>query len=108
MRLGRRRRPPTTTTPAAVAAPPTVPGAATATIADFSFSPATVTVPAGTTVTWRNTGSVRHTVTADDGSFDSGNLSARDSFSMAFATAGSFAYHCAIHPQMVGSVVVTP
>ena len=83
-------------------------GAATATIADFSFSPATVTVPAGTTVTWRNTGSVRHTVTADDGSFDSGSLSGRDSFSRAFTTAGTYAYHCAIHPQMVGSVVVTP
>jgi predicted lipoprotein with Yx(FWY)xxD motif/plastocyanin len=83
-------------------------GAASATIADFDFSPPTTTVPVGTTVTWTNSGDAPHTVTADDGSFDSGSLANGGTFSQVFATAGTFAYHCAIHSQMVGSVVVTP
>jgi len=91
--------------------PTTVPGPAAgpaATIVDFAFSPATVTVPVGTTITWTNTGAKPHTVTADDGSFASGTLAGADTFSQAFPTAGTYAYHCAIHGQMVGSVVVTP
>jgi predicted lipoprotein with Yx(FWY)xxD motif/plastocyanin len=89
----------------ATAAPATTSQAA---IADFEFSPPTLTVAAGTTVTWTNGGAVPHTVTADDGSFESGRLTSRDRFSRAFETAGTFAYHCAIHPQMTGTVVVTP
>lgn len=87
---------------------PSASGAASATIADFSFAPATVTVSAGTTITWTNSGNAPHTVTADDGAFDSGSLASGGTFSQAFAAAGTFAYHCAIHSQMVGSVVVTP
>ena len=83
-------------------------GEDSATIADFSFSPAALTVTAGTTVTWTNTGSAPHTVTADDGSFASDSLSKGKTFSQAFPTAGTFTYHCSIHRQMTASVVVTP
>jgi plastocyanin len=47
-------------------------------------------------------------VTADDGSFASGTLAQDAAFTRAFPTAGTFAYHCAIHPSMIGTVVVTP
>lgn len=76
-------------------------------VVDFSFNPATLTLPKGTTVTWTNTGSTTHTVTADDGSFDSGNLPAGQTFSRTFSTAGTFAYHCTIHASMKGTITVT-
>ena len=77
-------------------------------IAGFAFAPASLTVKAGTTVTWVNDDAPAHTVTADDGSFGSPNLAHGATFSQRFGTAGSYAYHCAIHPSMVGTVVVTP
>ena len=76
-------------------------------IVDFAFQPGSLEVPAGSTVTWTNTGAATHTVTADDGSFDSGNLAPGASFSQTFNTAGTFAYHCNIHPQMTATIVVT-
>jgi plastocyanin len=76
------------------------------TIANFSFQPATVTVQVGDSVTWTNQDGAPHTATADDGSFDSGTLSQGDTGSHTFDTAGTFAYHCEIHPNMTGSVVV--
>ena len=83
-------------------------GGASASIIDFGFQPASITVKAGSTVTWKNTGSVTHTVTAGDGSFDSGQVAAGSSFQHTFTTAGTFAYHCTIHSSMTGTVVVTP
>src|SRR5215218_10058038 len=76
-------------------------------VIDFAFEPGTITVPAGTTVTWTNTGSRPHTVTADDGSFDSGRLDPGEQFSQTFDQPGTFAYHCGFHPEMQGSIVVT-
>lgn len=81
-------------------------GAASVSIVDFAFDPGSVTVDAGATVTWTNMGSSPHTVTADDGSFDSGTLDPGGTFSFTFDTAGTVSYHCAIHPNMVGSVAV--
>lgn len=75
-------------------------------IVDFGFEPTSVTVKVGATVTWTNTGSASHTATADDGSFDSKSLAGGKAFSQIFTTAGTFAYHCAIHPAMKGTVVV--
>lgn len=75
-------------------------------IVDFGFEATSVTVKVGATVTWTNTGSASHTATADDGSFDSKSLAGGKAFSQTFATAGTFAYHCAIHPTMKGTVVV--
>lgn len=77
------------------------------TIGGFAFQPAQLQVKAGTTVTWTNTDLVAHTVTAQDGSFDSGRLERGQSFSHTFTRAGTVNYHCAIHPDMVGAVQVT-
>lgn len=76
-------------------------------VVDFAFEPGTLTVPAGTTVTWTNAGNRPHTVTADDGSFDSGRLDPGEQFSQTFDQPGTFAYHCGFHQQMQGSIVVT-
>jgi plastocyanin len=75
-------------------------------IQDFFFSPANVTVEPGTTLTWVNEGSVPHTVTSDDGQFDSGVLMPGDSYTVMFRGQGTITYHCAIHPSMRGSVTV--
>src|SRR5829696_1777671 len=80
---------------------------AAVTIVDFAFQPASLEVPAGTTVTWTNSGAAPHTVTADDGAFDSDRLAPGATFSQTFDTAGTFTYHCEIHPQMTGTIVVT-
>src|SRR5215212_707133 len=76
-------------------------------VVDFAFEPGTVTVPVGATVIWTNTGSRSHTVTADDGSFDSGRLDPGEQFSQTFDQPGTFPYHCGFHSQMQGSIVVT-
>lgn len=76
-------------------------------VVDFAFEPETVTIPAGTTVTWRNDGDRTHTVTADDGSFDSGRLDPGESFSFTFTEAGAYAYFCGFHPEMQGTIEVT-
>jgi LPXTG-motif cell wall-anchored protein len=73
---------------------------------DFFFSPTSVTVAVGDTVTWHNTGQAPHTATADDGSFDTGTINAGGSGSHTFNTAGTFSYICTIHPNMKGTVRV--
>ncbi len=81
---------------------------AAVTIDNFRFTPPQMTVPAGTTIKWTNQDGPTHTVTSDTaGVFDSGNLATGKSFSFTFNTPGNFAYHCSIHPTMMGSVVVT-
>jgi plastocyanin len=76
-------------------------------IAGFAFAPATLTAKVGQRVTWthRDPGAT-HTVTADQGQFRSGELTQGDEFAHVFPTAGSFAYHCAVHPDMRGTVKV--
>jgi plastocyanin len=77
-------------------------------IAGMAFGPSTLTVKVGTIVTWKNNDGITHTVTSNDGtSFSSGNLASGASFSFTTTTTGTFAYHCTIHPGMVGSLVVT-
>jgi plastocyanin len=78
----------------------------TVTTESLQFQPATVTVEVGDTVTWSNEDGVPHTATADDDSFDTGNIAGGASASQTFATAGSFPYHCEVHPSMTGTVVV--
>lgn len=77
-------------------------------IKDLAFNPASITVKAGSKVTWTNNDSATHTVTLDDNSVDSGDVNAGSTFDHAFTTAGTFAYHCKIHSSMHGTVVVTP
>src|SRR5918993_4687968 len=75
-------------------------------IGDNYFDPPDAAVEPGSTITWTNNGALPHTVTADDGSFDSGVLNPGDSFTVTFGGQGTVTYHCAIHPEMRGSVTV--
>ena len=93
--------PSTTTTSTTVAAAP-----AAITVKNFAFSPSTVHVARGATVTVTNQDGFSHTWTADDGSWND-PLSAGGSASRRFDTDGTFTYHCAIHSSMTGSVVVS-
>lgn len=81
-------------------------GRAAVVIVDFAFDPVRIEIAAGETVTWTNTGAERHTVTADDSTFTSGDLAPGERFSQTFAAAGSYTYRCRIHPSMTGTVVV--
>lgn len=103
----------------------------TITVQDFSYSPAAITIKAGTTVLWVNYGPSAHTVTSDSGVWDSGVLAAPGStmggtaygtasgtiaggsFQRMFSQPGTYGYHCTIHPPSLypgfkGTVVVTP
>ncbi len=76
------------------------------------FSPLSITIPAGTTVTWTNNSSLPHTATSDSGAWTAGTvaspINSGSAASTTFSTAGTFTYHCAIHPSMAhGTVVVT-
>lgn len=82
------------------------PSANTVLISGFAFHPTPITVAAGTTVTFTNNDAATHTATADDGSFNSGDLATGASFTHTFGKAGTYTYRCAIHPSMKGSVVV--
>jgi len=74
-------------------------------IMNFSFNPNGLTVKVGTKVTWTNHDSVTHTVTANQGAFNSPVLPG-SSFSFTFTKAGTYAYHCMIHPYMMATIVV--
>ncbi len=76
-------------------------------IQDFTFTPDPIEITAGDTVTWTNRDGFAHTVTADDDSFDSGNIDPDGTFEQTFDEAGDFTYHCNIHTQMTGTVTVT-
>lgn len=75
-------------------------------IQSMAFSPATITITAGTTVKWTNKDGVAHTVTSDTGLFDSGNVGANKTYSHAFTTAGTYNYHCTYHSSMTAKIVV--
>ncbi len=79
---------------------------ASVTVANMAFSPAKVTVALGERVTWTFQDSVAHTSTSDQGFWDSGTRSGGATYSRAFGSAGSFAYHCTIHSMMRGKVRV--
>ena len=70
------------------------------------FAPPSVSVAAGTEVTWTNVDALVHTSTADDGTWDSGNLGISESFSFVASEPGTYPYFCSIHPSMVGELVV--
>ena len=74
----------------------------------LSFSPQPLTISAGQTVCWQNTGSNSHTVTSNDGTSFNANLGPGTIFSRTFSTAGSFPYHCIPHQAsgMTGTITV--
>lgn len=89
--------------PAAFAA-----GAAeTVQIENFTFTPAELSVKAGTTVTWVNHDDIPHLVAATDKTFRSPPLDTDDQFSFTFEKPGTFSYFCALHPRMTGTIIVT-
>jgi len=75
-------------------------------IENFSFAPATLTVKAGTKVTWINHDDVPHTVDENDKRFRSGTMDTDDQYSYTFSSPGTFSYFCALHPKMIGQVIV--
>ncbi len=81
------------------------------TMQGIAFSPATLTVKKGTTVTWTNQDGVEHNVVSDtdspNGGLNGSLISKGEQFSFTFTTAGTYKYHCSIHPHMMATVVVT-
>jgi plastocyanin len=75
-------------------------------IDNFSFSPAALTVAAGTTVTWINGDDIPHTVVSDDNVFKSRVLDTDEKFSYTFNKPGTYPYFCSVHPKMTGKVIV--
>ncbi len=71
-----------------------------------AYNPNPITISRGMSVTWVNNDNISHTSTSDTGMWSSGNIAPGGQFSATFAASGTFPYHCAIHPNMVGTVVV--
>jgi plastocyanin len=76
-------------------------------IKDLAFSPQTIEVPVGTTVTWTNEDVTQHTVVSEDKLFGSEILQKGDTFSYTFDEPGTYDYICSLHPSMKGQVIVT-
>jgi amicyanin len=76
------------------------------TLDNFSFGPASLTVPAGTTVTWVNRDDVPHNVVSTEKKFSSPVLDTDESFSYTFTDPGTYEYYCSIHPRMTAKVIV--
>lgn len=91
--------------PSAGAGPQT---AAAVQIDNFHYTPPTLVVAPGTTVTWKNDDDTPHSVREKDGKFKSAALDTDDTFSQTFATPGEYEYFCSIHPYMTGKIVVKP
>jgi plastocyanin len=84
------------------------PAATEVKIDNFSFTPAVLTVPVGTTVTWTNRDDIPHTVvSADDPKmFKSKAMDTDEKFSYTFAKPGRYSYFCSVHPKMTGTIIV--
>ena len=100
------------TTPSPAPGPVATPGTPVtipmnaSTLTNTAFAPDAADVSAGATVTWTNTDGVAHTSTSDTGVWDSGIVQPGGQFSVSFPTAGTYRYHCLLHPGMIGTVVV--
>ena len=94
---------PTTTPPSTV-----VTGTTQVQIVNFAFAPASMQVPVGTRVTWTNQDTAPHTVTFTATRQGSGTLQQGQTFGYTFATPGTYAYYCAVHPYMTATVTVAP
>jgi plastocyanin len=104
---------PSPTTPSPTPAP--APGGVTSpvsiqagaeSLADRAYAPAELNVAVGTTITWTNDDTEGHTTDSDAPGWNSGIIPPRGTFSVTLQTAGTFPYHCSIHPGMVGTVIV--
>ena len=77
-------------------------------IANHQFAPASITIKQGTVIKWTNDDPMPHSVVADDAPFQSPPLNRTDGFTFTFDQTGTYTYHCGIHPDMHGTVIVTP
>ena len=77
------------------------------TIVNMAFQPANLTIAAGDTVVFANEDNAPHTATDDAGAFDTGRLAKGSSASLTFPSSGTFAYHCAFHRRMTGTITVS-
>ena len=75
-------------------------------IKDFKFSPATLTIKAGTTVKWTNNDSAAHTATDNNQAFDSGTIGSGKSYEFKFDHTGTYSYICNFHQSMKGTIIV--
>ena len=82
-------------------------GSTAVSISGFAFAEPSLEVAAGTRVSWVNDDPTEHTVTSEDGSFDSGTIAPGEGFAVRFTEPGDYPYVCAIHPDMRGTVVVS-
>jgi amicyanin len=83
------------------------PAAAAVSIDNFTFNPPTLTVKAGTTVTWTNKDDIPHGIAASGNTIKRSNaLDTDDKYSFTFTTPGTYQYFCYIHPHMTGTIVV--
>lgn len=80
--------------------------AAQVSIDNYTFGPDTLTVPAGTTVTWTNRDDIPHTVVSTDGVFRSRARDTDETFSYTFDKTGTYPYYCSVHPKMTGKIIV--
>jgi plastocyanin len=86
--------------------PGTTPGANAVFLQGMAFNPSTITVAAGTTITWTNKDAVTHNVTSNPALFSSGSMGNGATYNFTFANKGTFNYSCTIHPSMTGTVIV--
>jgi plastocyanin len=81
-------------------------GAVSVGIENFAYAPADVSAAVGETITWTNSDSAPHTATLDDGACDTGNIAQNASAGLVFDAAGTYPYHCTIHPNMKGTITI--
>ena len=82
-------------------------GEVSVSIADFAFSPADITASVGQTITFTNNDSAPHTATLDDDSCGTTNIANGETGGLTFSAAGTFPFHCAVHPNMKGTITVS-
>ena len=80
--------------------------AVTVNIQNFAFDPPEVTAAVGETIGWTNGDSAAHTATTDDGGCDTGNIAANATAGLVFDAAGTYTYHCNVHPNMTGTITI--
>ena len=76
-------------------------------IQGMAFNPSSISVSVNSSITWINKDAVNHTVTSDTGLFTSGTLATDGTYSYTFTAAGTYSYHCKIHPGMTATIIVT-
>lgn len=96
----------TSTTAAGATSTSAASGGAQVTLQNIAIDPTSVIIKAGESVTWTNKDSFAHHLVGDKGEFDSADMAAGATFAFTFKTAGTITYHCSIHPEMTGTVIV--